>query len=269
MSDTSLFISVGKQQLHYRQWGSGKRLLLAFHGYGNDALIFAPFKEYLAAEYTILSFDLPHHGDSKWPDNTLLTQSDLISLVEAIKEKHKATKLSLVGYSMGGRICMAIAQHMPQYMDKVVLIAADGLTTNSVYYFCTRTWIGKKIFMNMLRKPARYLGLIDLLKRIKILDPTRYRFVTHHLKSAENRNFLLQVWSCTSDLVPEPRRLREVIRQYRIQVFIFMGAHDRIMPVSLAKRFGKGLDTVQVFILDKGHRVFDDENARRIAESLL
>ena len=48
-----------------------------------------------------------------------------------------------------------------------------------------------------------------------------------------------------------------------------MGTHDKIMPPTLAEKFKTGLDTVQLYILDKGHRIFDDESAEQIAHSLL
>jgi len=243
--------------------------LLAFHGYGNDAGAFIPFRGFLHNEYTILSFDLPHHGASKWPDNTLLKKTDLFELIESLKETYNTDKVSLLGYSMGGRVCMTIAEYMPESVDKVVLIATDGLAVNKLYYFCTRTFIGKRIFRNMLAKPERYFKIIEWLKRTKRLDPTRYKFVMQHLQSAEQRRFLLQVWPCMSELIPDPGKLKRVIKQYRLPVFIFMGVYDRIMPVSLAEKFRHGLDTVQVFILEKGHRVFDNENARQIAKSLL
>src|SRR5205809_920321 len=78
---TSGYISMGNEKLHYLQSGIGKRVLLAFHGYSNNASIFHPFEPHLARQYTILSFDLPHHGNSKWAENVPLTKNDLVTLM--------------------------------------------------------------------------------------------------------------------------------------------------------------------------------------------
>jgi pimeloyl-ACP methyl ester carboxylesterase len=267
--DASQYITVGDQQLHYLQWGSGKCLLLAFHGYGNDAGIFLPFAKYLSDDYTILSFDLPHHGHSKWTEDAPLTKKDLLTLVEKLKTAYKADKVSLMGYSMGGRVCLTITEYMPQSIDKVTLIAADGLSMNFYYYFFTRTLVGKKMFRHMLENPQRYFRIMDWLKNKHILDASRHKFATQYLYSPESRKFLLQVWPAMRDLVPKPVRLKSAIRQFRIPISIFMGAYDKIMPPALATRFKTGLDTVQVHILEKGHRVFDRDNAQQIAASLL
>ena len=37
----------------------------------------------------------------------------------------------------------------------------------------------------------------------------------------------------------------------------------------LAERFAEGLSGVRVFIPQKGHRIFDSENVREIAQKLL
>ncbi len=269
MDELSNYISVGNEKLHYLQWGSGKRLLLAFHGYGNDAHIFGAFKEYLAKEYTILSFDLPHHGESKWPDGVKLTKPQLSDMVDRIKATYKVEKISLLGYSMGGRVCLSIIEGIPEAIDKVVLIAADGLTINFYYYFLTRTFIGRKLFKNMLEKPQRFFTVLNWLNKKHLVNAARHRFVTYFLHSENSRKFLLQVWPGMSDIIPSPTKLKRLIGQYHIPVSIFMGAQDRIIPPSLAKNFKEGLDTVQLYVLEKGHQVFDHQNAQQIAVRLL
>ena len=121
----------------------------------------------------------------------------------------------------------------------------------------------------MLTKPALYFRLMDWLKKRNLVNASRHKFVMQSLSSEENRKFLLNVWPGLSDLIPEPAKLKVVIKQYHIPVTIFMGAHDKIMPPVLGEKFKTGLDTVQLYILDKGHRIFDDENAGQIARSLL
>jgi len=255
--------------LHYLKWGTGKRLLLAFHGYGNEADIFDVFIPYLSNEYTILSFDLPHHGKSEWTKDKIFTKSDLVAMVDNLKAQYKVDKVSLMGYSMGGRVCLTIVQYIPSVVDKVVLIATDGLRIDYFYYFLTRTYFGRKLFKNELNAPTRFFTVIEWLKRKKMIDAHKYKFVMNYMKPEDSRRFLMQVWPGMSDLMPFPVKLKRAIRQYNVPISIFMGQHDRIMPPSLAEKFKTGLDTVHLYVLDKGHRVFDNENAQQIAERLL
>ncbi len=269
MSGESQFISIGNEKLHYLEWGTGKKLLLAFHGYGNNAGVFDPFRPYITDVYTVISFDLPHHGKSKWSEGIPLGLNDLVSLVEAIRKKYNADKVSLLGYSMGGRVCMTIVAQKPEWVDKVVLIATDGLKINRLYYFCTRTYIGRLLFRKMVEKPGLYFRFLDWMKKTTRLDAGRHKFVTQHFQSPEHRRFLIEVWLGTKELIPDLPALKRAILKYRIPVFIFMGVYDRIMPPSLGEKFRIGLDTVEVITLEKGHRVFDETNAHLIAEHFL
>jgi pimeloyl-ACP methyl ester carboxylesterase len=263
------YISVGNEKLHYLRYGTGEQLLLAFHGYGNDATLFDPFIPHLHNAYTILSFDLPHHGKSEWTEDTVFRKRDLVIMVAALKEKFKVDKVSLLGYSMGGRVCLTITQYMPESIDKVALVATDGLRIDHFYYFLTRTYFGKKLFKKELLKPDRFFKVIDWLKRKKWLDAHKYKFVMNYMKPPDSRKFLMQVWPGMSQLMTSPPKLKRAIKQHHIPVSIFMGAYDRVMPPILAEKFKEGLDSVQLFILDKGHRVFDAGNAHLIAEHLL
>lgn len=269
MSGESRYISIGSGQIHYLEWMGGDKLLLAFHGYGNRAELFAPFRDYLHKEYTILSIDLPHHGITKWDGTLLLRKRDLRMLVEALMKKYGAQKVTLMGYSMGGRVSMTIVECMPERIEKIALIATDGLAVNKLYYFCTRTAVGRRMFRDVLKRPERYHRWIKWLKKMNLVDPTRYRFVMQHLQSEDSRRLLLDIWMSMSDLIPAEAAVKRLVKRFRIPIFIFMGAYDRIMPPVLAEQFKKGLDTVQVFTLERGHRVFDDTNAHEIAKHLL
>ena len=269
MEGQSGYISLGNEQLHYLKWGSGKKLLLAFHGYNNEAGIFHMFPQYLGNIYTLLSFDLPYHGDSKWTKNVLFTRNDLLTLVNSVKETCDVDKVSLLGYSMGGRVCLTIMELMPDAIDKVVLIAPDGLVPQPLYYFLTKTFIGRKLFTTILGAPKFFFFITDWLHKKRWTDPARHKFVTYYIGSDQSRKFLLQVWPGFKELVPNRKKLKAAIKEYAIPVFIFMGAHDHIIPPAYGQRFKQGLDTVRLYVLEKGHRVFGDDNVKEMAQHFL
>ena len=268
MNNEPGYIALGNDRLHYRKTGVGKRLLLAFHGYGNDAVIFRSIEEYLVNEFTILSFDLPHHGGSTW-SNAPLTKKDMVQLIGAVKKEYSVDKISLLGYSLGGRVCLTIIEMSPEDIDCATLLATDGLVQNHYYSFFTNTKLGKKMFTNMLEKPARYFKVMDLFKKLHLVHPSRHKFAMHSLGTPEARDLLLKVWPAMSKLIPAPSRLKNAIAKYRIPITLFMGANDKIMPPRLGAQFKAGLDTVQLHILNRGHIIFDHENAEQIAKSFL
>jgi len=269
MDHISGFVPLSGGNLHYLQFGRGKKLLLAFHGYGNNASLFLPFGRYLADEFTILSFDLPHHGQSKWAENALLQRHDLDTLLQTLAAGFSVSGFSLMGYSMGGRVCLTIVEMQPARVERCLLIAPDGLVFNPLYYFVTRTFVGKRIFRRFLTEPGRYMNFIEWLRKKEYLDASRYRFAMYYLESERDRSFLLQVWPAMSRIIPDRKRLRAAIIQRHTPLFIFMGAYDRVIPAVHAERFRKGLGSVKLFVLEKGHRVFDSESMPVMANCLI
>jgi pimeloyl-ACP methyl ester carboxylesterase len=262
-------IAVGDRQLHYLRRGTGPQLLVAFHGYGNDAHIFDVFTPHLGLRYTLVAIDLPHHGGSEWPADEPLGRAALVTAIQQLMSRMGVEKISLMGYSMGGRICMSLVEDMPSAIDKVALLATDGLAINAYYYFFTRTAPGKWLFARLLHDPSVYFRFADWLLQRKLLHPSRHKFATHYLSSELQRAMLGQVWPSLSQFIPSPQRLKKLVARYNIPVHIFMGEHDKVMPPSLAHKFSAGLSTVKVTVLDKGHRLFDSENAGHIAAYLL
>ena len=88
------YIKAGKFDLHYLEMGAGPRVLLAFHGYGNDAGLFVPFEQYLSDEFTILSIDLPHHGKSGC-DEKAMDPEDLSALIGTVCIERNVESVSL------------------------------------------------------------------------------------------------------------------------------------------------------------------------------
>jgi pimeloyl-ACP methyl ester carboxylesterase len=263
------FISIGTERLHYLQLGTGRRLLLAFHGYGEDAEKFRVFEPFFGAEYTMLSFDLPHHGVSKWQAGIPLTPVDLILLVNTVRSDFGVDKVSLMGYSIGGRVCLGMLMASPLNIDKVLLLATDGLRVNHYYYFFTRTLLGRLLFKKTMADPAFYFRMADWLLRKTLISQTQHRLIKGSLETEGKRKLLLRAWPALSKLIFRTSRLKSVIRRYKIPVLIIMGAYDNILPPRLAERFAEGLETVKVVITEKGHRIFDADNAGQIAARFL
>ena len=263
------YIAADGIQLHYLQWGSGKKLLLAFHGYGESAHLFDVLQPHLEHEFTVVSIDLPYHGSSSWAPDHNLTGLALAAITERLMSMHQVSRVSLIGYSLGGRVCLAIMEQLPELMEKIVLLAPDGLRVDPYYSFFTQNRVGKLVFRDLLLRPMPYFRFMSVLHTLKLVHPKRYKFALHFLGDKERRQKLLEVWPAMRHIMPVPGIVKEVIRKHKIRLIIFMGAYDKIMPPSLARRFQSGLDTVAVNIIDKGHRLLDHETAVQVAASLL
>jgi pimeloyl-ACP methyl ester carboxylesterase len=268
MSYETGFVKAGDFKLHYLKMGRGRKLLVAFHGYGNDASIFLPLERYLGHAYTIYSIDLPYHGKSECED-IRLEKHDLKELVDSLCAEMNVEKASLMGYSLGGRVCITTIEVCPGKIERTVLMSSDGLSFNPLHYFLTNTYMGSRLFKSVLTRPQKYVRFMDWLKERKWLDQQKHSFVSWYLQSEHTRSFLLKVWPCLRKLVPAPRKVRAAIQKHELPVYIFMGMHDKVIPVKLAHSFKRNLKSVHLYVLQKGHRVMDADTLPQITGCLL
>ncbi len=62
-------INYKQSVLHYTRQGAESKVLLCFHGYGWNCYNFDEAMPDLIKKYTVYSFDLFAHGESKWNEN--------------------------------------------------------------------------------------------------------------------------------------------------------------------------------------------------------
>lgn len=261
-------IASGTQQLHYLRWDGGKKLLLAFHGYGNNAALFKVMAGMLTDEYTVVSIDLPYHGKSDWHTDEPWQKEELVVTVKALMKQLDADRISIVCFSIGGRVGLTLAEQLPEVIASLVLIAADGLVPNRFYHFVTANAVGKKLFGHFLENPAAYMKFINWLAKRKWIHLSRKKFVDYYTAAPESRNFLRKVWPNMRRIIPDLDKVKRHIEQYHIDTHLFMGRYDRVIPVKHAEVFAAGQKNIHVHILEKSHRIMDEQTAREVAKIL-
>ena len=262
------FLQFQNGKIQYLKIGTGSKLLLAFHGYGNEASMFLPLNDFIDHQYTLVSINLPHHGESYWNENTAFSIEDAKHLVRQIMLENKVEKLSLLGYSMGGRICLSIVEYMPEQIDNCLLIASDGLVFNPFYFFATHTVLGLFLLKRFVNHPDIYVRFIKWLRHKKWIDAARFKFVMNYINSIEERLFLFKVWPAMKLFIPDKKIIDKTIRNYNIQLVIFSGNFDRIIPPQHAFKFKRLVPSSKLINLDKGHRIFEKDTWKIISECL-
>src|ERR1700730_8341305 len=117
------FLPFQQSILHYLKAGSGQKVLLCFHGYGESAINFSFLVPALQEEYTILALDLPFHGETLWRSGQA-NPKDLKAIAHQllIRENLKGARIELLGFSLGGRIALTLFQEMPERVSRLVLL---------------------------------------------------------------------------------------------------------------------------------------------------
>src|SRR5262245_42464460 len=95
--------------------------------------MFAPVQESFGMNYTIYSFDFAYHGRTEWKEEVACTKAEMIAMLRTFMQQQGFNKISLIGFSMGGRIVMSLIADLAPVLNEVYLLAPDGIAER-VYY---------------------------------------------------------------------------------------------------------------------------------------
>jgi 2-succinyl-6-hydroxy-2,4-cyclohexadiene-1-carboxylate synthase len=104
--------------LHADKTGDGERVVLV-HGFTQTGRSWEAVRALLAVDREVVTLDLPGHGHSVGVDVDDL--DDAGRLVVAC-----GGRASYVGYSLGGRVCLALALDQPHLVSALVLVSATA-----------------------------------------------------------------------------------------------------------------------------------------------
>ncbi len=247
-------------QLEYIVIGNGEKKALVFHGFGRTA------EDYLALsslkdKYTIYSFNLLHHGNSKFlTDKQIWTKADLKELFEAFLHQHKIETVSLFAYSLGGKVALCLTELLPKKITELFLMAPDGIKINVWYNLVTKFWLTNVIYKHFIKNPKPVHYFARFLKAIGLLDKRIYKFAYHQTNSKHKREMVYKTWMTFRELNPDLALVAKNINEKRITTHLFFGKYDRIISADIAHRLTDKLnDNYQIHILETGHDLVNEK----------
>lgn len=263
------FVFLGSSRISYSWWGTGKKLLLCLHGYGESAASFALLEEALGEEFTILAPDLPFHGGTLWKNELYFDPAKFLGLIEEIITRLSAiADLRLIagppaprfdrwwvmGYSMGGRVALSLLENAPEKIAKLILLAPDGFKMNGWYWLATQSRPGNRAFRRIMHRPYSLFRLLRIAGKLKLLNPGIHKFMFKYIDDPQVREELYDRWTVMRGFKPDIRSVRSIIREWQIQVRLLYGRHDHIIRASTGERFRKGIEPwCKIHVLDAGH----------------
>ncbi len=251
--------------LEYKQFGTGKSLVLAFHGFNRPLEDMQIFESILEKDQSIISVHLFDHGASTWPEQFNIEEGISLftfqELLIAFLSELKTDSFSLIGYSLGGKICLSILEMNAFNIERTLLIAPDGLYTNPFYRLLIGTRMGRSLFRSVAKNPRKVLGITDRLKSLRLIDAKLHRFVHVHLGEGnrfEDRMRIYNSWLAFQHFRPNLRRILELVEKERVDLKIIMGKQDSVIKAKHGKRILKlGLNKGCLHYLNQGHQLIN------------
>ena len=253
--------SFESSKLHYSVYGQTEKVLLMFHGFGHTHKNMREIEEALSLEYKVYSFDLFFHGFSEWNnEDKPLTSEYWNQLITEFLAQNQIQKFSILGFSLGGKLALSLVDHFANSIEKLFLIAPDGLKSNFWYSIATSKPL-KGLFRSIILDPDFFNSLLRVLTKFQLLDKSSARFASIQMNSREKRRRVYYTWTVLKGITPNIDSVIVALNTHSIPTELFVGEYDRIIPISIVRSFSDRLVHKKFVVLKSGHNNLLDEVA--------
>ena len=248
-------VHVGGHRVNYVDYGSGEGPpVLLIHGLAGCWQNWLETIPRLGQERRVLAPDLPGFGYSDMPVDGI-TVPGYGRYLRAFWEKLDLGPAVIVGNSMGGFVAAELAIQFPEVCDRLVLVAAAGISITSLRKRPTLT--GARVFAAMasrtvaqservVRRPRLRHMALQLVAR----HPTRLKpdLVHELIQGGGKPGFLPAMEALLS------YDFRDRLPEIRCPTLIVWGEHDMLVPVEDAHEFERRVAGARKVVLDDtGH----------------
>lgn len=262
----SFYIDHGDARIHCLQFGQGDRLLIALHGFGDRARLFAILEKALAERYTVVAFDLPFHGQTEWTERSF-TKNDLLGIIRQILTRQNKERFCLMGFSFGARLAQAMLPDMLPQLDKLYLLSPDGIQTKGMSAAMrTPMWVRQFLF-RILKKPAWFLRLLELGRRLQVVPPLVLHFLSFNLTRPERFDRTFGCWLALDSFYLRRRHIKALWKSSGLPVDIYFGTKDEMIHYKTVKKMVEGIPNVRLFLMDEGHRLVGENLRDRMLDA--
>lgn len=257
MGQEGLVVSMNSRNkddyLFVRVFGNGKKNLVAFHGYGQSGEV---FKNLAASrkDITLYAFDLFYHGKSACPPPKFpLRHEQFGAIFEDFLRQTSLKRFEIAGFSMGGKYALSILSAYGARIDKLTLIAPDGIGKNFWYTAATNSAFTRRLFKIIINHPQLFFKSALLLDKFKLVDGRVRKFVIHEMNTPQKRVRVYNSWAYLRDFfVPVPDTATH-LQAHNIKTELIIGKYDRIITQKTVSPLIDYLTKDSLKILNAGH----------------
>ncbi len=256
----------------YLNISKGDKKMLAFHGYAQSARELSYFDDVLKNSYTTLAVNHFFHEQAVYPVNRKhkypLGKEELAQLYMNIPSIKNEDKISLFGYSMGGKIALTLIELFPEKIDKVYLFAPDGLYVNPWYRIIVFTSFGRRLMQTTLKSPKVYFNLSKLAYKLGFFSEKLYYYFNENMKDEKARAQIYDTWLAYRKVMPNLNKIANNITQFQIDTHLIFGEHDSIITPKIGEDFQIKSDFIHLHKVPCGH-MMNNEKVKKVLHNII
>src|SRR5581483_22341 len=233
----------GLGKVHYHEYGSGDKPMLAFHGYGMTGRQFHVLKNSILAKYHVYGFDHFFHGESSldnWTEKQILEgmpKKAVRSYLDEWSKIHGGQRISLMAYSIGANFALILLEEFPELVDEIILMAPDGLSVYKGFHFLMHKPLGKYFFRRVTKSKWLAPSLLKNLKKTGMIDESLHTIAYNEIDTPKKRQDVYYTLNIIRKLKPDTEKIAALINQYHTKCTLIFGRDDKLFPLSAAKPF--------------------------------
>jgi pimeloyl-ACP methyl ester carboxylesterase len=220
----------------------------------------------LARHYRVLAPDLPGFGRSGKPDAPYSTAWFVDRVVRFLDAKQVA-RAHVAGNSLGGQVAMALARRHPERVERLVLVAPAGISTERLRFFRPLLRAANAASSRGLRLAPRVpRAAWSMLFRAVFPDrpDLAERYVRGYVDAVASDEYPLYLRACLramDGVLASP--MMETARHIEHPTLIVWGRRDALLPVAAARRLHRAMQRAELLVYERaGHCPMVDEPER-------
>lgn len=235
--------------IHQEIYGQGAPVVL-IHGWGMHSAVWRDFAQQLAKHYQVICVDLPGHGGSEE-----IQAFTLDAVTSCLLEAISAPTFSLLGWSLGATLAIAMAAKQPERTKSLTLLAGNPK------FVATANWSGmqaetlhsftQQLIADGNQTHQRFLALqvSGSANAKRILQPLKQALKEHPLPSLATLLGGLKILEQTD--------LRAALKTLTCPINSILGDQDTLVPVASAINLQQLRPDIPVYILkNAAHTAF-------------
>lgn len=246
-------------KVHFHEYGTGAKPMLAFHGYGMTGRQFHVLEHSILKEYRVHGFDQFFYNQShldNWTEAEIvegMPKAMVKCYVEEWFKLYGRQRFSVMAYSIGANLALILVEEFAEWIDDVILMAPDGLSVFSGFHFLTHRPAGKWLFKRLTKSNWMATSLLKNLLRTRVIDKSLYEIAYNELDTPKKRLDVYYTLNFIRQLQPDVEKVASMINSHNINCLLIFGQHDNLFPKRTAEPFIGKLHQPKVHHVAMGH----------------
>jgi len=234
--------------------GEKPQWLISFYGYGQSVNSFTELYEQLKETHNLLVIDNPMGAPE-----VDIHPKDLKSYVANRLYELSIKTFDSISYSMGSRMNLYLPIFFPHQLQKIILLAPDGISYNFWNRAAIKNPWGRALFRYFVHHESAYMNTLHFLYKIGIVNKSMYAFSKWNMRDKNQREFVYNAWMNLRFFRPQLKKVNEALEKNNIELLTYFGKNDPVIPLAIQKKCVRFLPKGRHHILDTDHNLMTKE----------